>query len=546
MRRRDPNCMVIGDEQQTDKKRYQERYGKPFNELREKTLNWLSEQDLIIMPFMVGDPNFGYEAILIAPANAGFFVGGLADLQGFIPKNKIRSGFKPKTIIYLAPHFRHTHFEGKQVVVHNRLDDAHEVFSFNLYPGPSAKKGIYGVLINIGEMEGWTTLHASTVQVTTPYDNVVTIMHEGASGGGKSEMIEQMHRESDGTVIFAEDKVTEEELDLSLNDTCTLSPVTDDMALAHPSYQNGNQKLTVKDAENGWFLRVDHIKEYGTAPHYEKLCTHPKESLIFLNIDGAPNSTCLIWEHVMDEKGKRCPNPRVIMPRRFIPGVVNDPVDVDIRSFGVRTPLCTKDNPTYGIIGLLHILPPALSWLWRLTSPRGDANPSIVDTGGMSSEGVGSYWPFATGKMVRQANLLLEQIIATPSTRHVLTPNQHIGAYKVGFMAQWISREYLARRGSAKFKPEQLVQSKCPLLGYSLKSLKINNTKIPRGLLQPDRQLEIGLEGYMAGAKILQDFFKKELEKFLTPDLNPLGRKIIQCCMDDGTIDEYELFIPMK
>ena len=29
------------------------------------------------------------------------------------------------------PPFRHTHFDGKQVVVHNRLDDCHEVFSYN-------------------------------------------------------------------------------------------------------------------------------------------------------------------------------------------------------------------------------------------------------------------------------------------------------------------------------------------------------------------------------------------------------------------------------
>ncbi len=74
----------------------------------------------------------------------------------------------------------------------------------------------------------------------------------------------------------------------------------------------------------------------------------------------------------------------------------------------------------------------------------------------MTSEGVGSYWPFATGRRVDQANLLLEQIATTPSVRYILCPNQHIGAWKVGFMPQWIAREYLARRGVAKFKPEQV------------------------------------------------------------------------------------------
>jgi hypothetical protein len=50
------------------------------------------------------------------------------------------------------------------------------------------------------------------------------------------------------------------------------------MALCHPAIQNGSKKLVVKDAEQGWFLRINHIREYGTAPHYEKLCIHPGTS----------------------------------------------------------------------------------------------------------------------------------------------------------------------------------------------------------------------------------------------------------------------------
>jgi hypothetical protein len=234
------------------------------------------------------------------------------------------------------------------------------------------------------------------------------------------------------------------------------------------------------------------------------------------------------------------------MPRRFVPGVINDPVEVDIRSFGIRTPACTKEKPTYGIIGLFHILPPALAWLWRLVAPRGHDNPSITDTVGMSSEGVGSYWPFATGKMVNHANLLLRQIVETPNTRYILVPNQHIGVYKVGFMPQWITREYLARRGSARFKPEQLVESRCALLGYSLKAVKVEGKYIPKGLLEVNHQPEVGNEGYDAGAKILNDFFKRELAKFVTPELDPLGKKIIDCCMSNGTLKDYLELIPMR
>lgn len=540
MRRRDPDCMVIADEEPTDKTRFKDRFGGSFEPLREDSMQWLAKQKLLLLPFMAGSDDLGYPALLIAPQNAAFFAGALADLQGFVPAASLPEEFKPKAIIYLAPPFRHTHFGGKQIVVHNRLKDVHEIFSFNLYPGPSAKKGIYGVLINIGEQEGWLTLHGSTVKVVTPYDNSLVILHEGASGSGKSEMIEQMHKEPDGRALLARNILSGENVYLDIKDTCDLLPMTDDMALCHPSIQNASRKLIVKDAEQGWFLRVNHIDRYGTDPQHERLTIHPKEPLIFLNIKGVPGSTCLIWEHTMDEPGKPCPNPRVILPRHHVPGILSEPIEVDVRSFGVRTPPCTKNAPTYGIIGMMHVLPQALAWLWRLVSPRGHDNPSVTKTTGMSGEGVGSYWPFATGKMIGQANLLLEQIVNTPATRYKLIPNQNIGAYHVGFMPQWITREYMARRGSVKFRPEQLVPARYSLLGYALDSLKIDGEYVPKGLLQTNLQLEVGEEAYDAGAEILNAFFGRELKAFQMESLSSEGRRIIECFYDRGSVEDYE------
>ena len=548
MRRRDPNCMVIGDHKPTDKRKYKETFGVEFEGVRQETFEWLKEQELIVLPFLAGGSQMGYEAVMIGPKNAAFFALALADLQALVPAGEVRDGFTPKAIVYVAPPFRHTHFDGKQVVVHNRLDEIHEVFAYNLYPGPSAKKGIYSALLDIGEKEGWVTLHASTVKVITPYENVLTIMHEGASGGGKSEMAEQMHKDEEGRVRLATNMVTGDTSYVNINAKCELKPVTDDMAMCPASIQNDSGKLVVIDGEEGWFLRVNHITEYGTDPYYEKMCINPKEPLVFLNMDATPDSTCLIWEHIMDqETGKRCPNPRIIMPRSFVPNVESGTAEVDIRSFGVRAPLCTKEQPTYGIMGMFHILSPALAWIWRLVAPRGFANPSIIDTdGGMKSEGVGSYWPFATGRRVDQANLLLKQILATPETRYILIPNQHIGAYEVGFMSQWIARDYLARRGSVQFRREQLVESRCPLLGYSLESLRVDGTHIPKVLLRTELQPEVGNEGYDKGAQMLSNFFKEELKKYLSPDLDPLGKAIIECCLNDGSIEDYDKLISIK
>ena len=545
MRRRDPEAMVIADDMPTDKRTYVERFGKGFEPIRDETFQWLRDQQrLIVLPFFSGDKKNGLPTLLVAPDNAGFFVAGLADLQGFIPKDEIPDGFKPQAVIYLAPPFRHTHFDGRQLVIHYRRPGMHELFSYNLYPGPSAKKGVYGILLNVGEQEGWTTLHSSAVRLITPYDNEFVIMHEGASGGGKSEMTQALHREPDGRIKLGEDTVTGEKLYLELLDTCELHPITDDMALAHPSLQKDSRRLVIEDAEAGWFLRVDHLTEYGTEPFLEKLCISPPEPLIFLNIDGKPGSTVLLWEHIMDEPDKPCPNPRVIMPRHFIENSVNEPVQVDVRSFGVRTPPSTREKPNYGIIGMLHILPPALAWIWRLVAPRGHSNPSIVTAEGLTSEGVGSYWPFATGTRVRHANLLLELIVNTPGTRYVLIPNQYIGAYKVGFMGEWMAREWMARRGSLRFRPGQLVESRCPLLGYTLPSLRVNGQEMPKGFLRVHEQLEVGVEGYDAGADILREFLLEELKQFDSDDLMPLGRTIIELCRNNAGVDEFWDVLP--
>lgn len=540
MRRRDPNCMVIADDFPTDKTKFQDRFDYDFEKLRGETFDWLKTQDLAMFFFNAGKAGMGYKAAAVIPANAGFFGLGLALLQGIVNPDELDEDFEPTAFIYTAPPFRHTHFEGKQVVIHNRQPGNYEMFAYNLYPGPSAKKGVYGMLIGQGEEEGWVTAHCSSVQVKTPYDNVVTFMHEGASGGGKSEMLQQPHRLADGRLLLGDNLYKDDKRYLDLAQTCDLQPVADDMALCHPSLQNSNGKLGLEDAEEGWFVRVDHIKEYGTDPTLEKMTAVPPKPLLFLNIQSVPDGRAMIWDHTMDEPGVPCPNPRVILPRDIVPNIVKEPVQIDIRSIGMRTPPCTAKDPNYGIVGIMHVLPPALAWLWRLVAPRGHANPSIIQTEGISSEGVGSYWPFATGKKVKQANLLLDQIKKTPKVQYILTPNQNIGAWKVGFMSQWVTREYLARKGNATFSDHQIMPARCSVLGYALKYMTFEGRTIPEWMLRVELQREVQEEGYDAGAEILIEFFHRMLKQFLKPELDDLGKQIIECCLNNGSVEDYE------
>jgi len=550
MRRRDPNCMCIADDRATDKPTFKGRFNKDFEPVRQETFEWLKTQDLACFFFNAGRTGKGLPALAIAPANAGFFALGLAMLQGIVPVEEIEKQgdeYNHTAIIYIAPPFRHTHFNGEQVVVHNRREGLHELYSYNLYPGPSAKKGVYGMLLTLGEKQDWTTAHCSTVQVITPYDNTVTIMHEGASGGGKSEMLEQMHRQPDGRLMLGKNLVNGERRYVAIPRGCELRPVTDDMALCHPDLQSNNgreRKVTLMDAEAAWFLRVNHITHYGTDPHLEKITIDTPSPLLFLNIDAVPGSTALIWDHIEDEPGVPCPNPRLVMPRDNYPGIVHEPVTVDIRSFGVRCPPCTAEKPTYGIIGLFHLLPPSLAWLWRLVAPRGHGNPSIVDTGGMTSEGVGSYWPFATGRRVDQANILLHQIAKTPDTMFILCPNQHIGCWQTGFAPQWIAREYLSRRGTTPFPEGKLLDARCPILGRVPRTLQVEGQTVGHWFTSVETQPEVGEAGYDKGAEMLVGFFHEQIRKFLVDDLDPVGKQIIEACLDGASVQDYDAMMP--
>jgi len=547
MRRRDPNTMAIADDKPTDKPLFKDKYGYDFSSLQKETFDWLKGEDLALFFYFAGREGIGSYGIAIAPSNAAFFAMGLSMLQEIVDIEKIPEEAEIKSVIFVAPTFRHTHFNGKQVVVHNRTEKVHELYSYNLYPGPSAKKGLYGVLLTQGEKEGWLTAHCSVVQSISPYDNITTFMHEGASGGGKSELHQHIVRELDGRVLLGRNTINGEERFISIPRFCHFNPVADDMAICHPSFQTNNLKLKVIDGENAWFIRVDSVTEYGSDPFLEKTTIKPEVPLLFINIDTQPKSTALIWEHIEDEPGKACPNPRVIVPRNIVKNIVSKPISVDVRSFGIRTPICSRETPTYGIIGLFHILPPALAWLWRLVAPRGHNNPSIVSTGNaMESEGVGSYWPFATGKRIVHANMFLEQIINTPRTTFTLVPNQNIGVWSVGFKPQLLMREYLTRRGIARLKEDQYQPARCPLLGYELNHLTLESSKIPTRFLKVYKQDEIGTEGYDEGAKILQNFFHKELGKYLKEDLLNTGKKIIEACLSNATVEEYNEIVPMS
>ncbi len=107
-------------------------------------------------------------------------------------------------------------------------------------------------------------------------------------------------------------------------------------------------------------------------------------------------------------------------------------------------------------------------------------------------------------------------------------------------MPQWITREYIARRSGAKFRPDQLTPARCPLLGMTLASMLVEGVQIGPWFLEVALQPEVGVSGYDAGARVLTEFFRRELTPYLEEaELDPVGRTIIDCCLRGGTVEDY-------
>ena len=110
-------------------------------------------------------------------------------------------------------------------------------------------------------------------------------------------------------------------------------------------------------------------------------------------------------------------------------------------------------------------------------------------------------------------------------------------------MPQWIMRDYLARRGHARFKKDQITPARCALLGYAIENINLEGITIPKQFLQVNKQDEVGNEAYDIGAQKLAEFFNKNLHKYMQADLSKNAREIIECCISGGSVEDYRSFI---
>ena len=107
-------------------------------------------------------------------------------------------------------------------------------------------------------------------------------------------------------------------------------------------------------------------------------------------------------------------------------------------------------------------------------------------------------------------------------------------------MSGWLGGSVLTGADDSVFDRVNLLEARCPLLGYTPRKAGVEGFEIPEKFLRVDTQPEVGPEAYDQGAKMLTDFFKEELSQFLQDDLDPLGRQIIELFLSDAPIGDYE------
>lgn len=388
----------------------------------------------------------------------------------------------------------------------------------------------------VGGKQNIFVAHCGVALITTPYENTVALMHEGPSGGGKSELGTPLPLCADGRVLVA--KKGAEFIKAPPFQLTTQEVVVDDIGLIE--IEDGRQLVTC--AEQGYFLRTDGIKDVSDDLPLQQLVRDAAPSrgryVGYLNYDVTPEAPVLLtWPR------PGCANPRASVPKHLIKGIVlEERIPVQVRSLGIRQPpLIHKGAVTYGVVGFAQILPWPIALLWRLVCPRGVDNPSINTTGdGIECEGVGSFEPFLLGSRETQANMLLEQLRACPNILFPLVPNQNIGLWHVGFMPEWLFlREYLGRTGG-RVQKEHLVTSDHPyLLGWSLKNVVIENWSIPDDLLSIQKQEGITEHIYAQGVEVLYAAMLAHLRTYRIEQLDPKIQEIIKLFEERAPLEEF-------
>lgn len=518
IRVRDPRALVVADDGTTSHERFSVRFGREFAADRSYHHEYLRNQDLIVTGFML--PGTDKLVALVAPRQTEIFAYIQAQIMGFRELDfKTLLEESPAAIIYLNPESRHTRYGSEQVVIHDRSRGIHEIYADSLYPGPSCKKGIFGVFLELAEIdfaagkEPWSIAHAAiAVLEQGRSDKKMFFAHMGPSGSGKSENTTPSFKGKLHLATAPDGRC----ITIQVPHDVKVQPAMDDFGFMKLGTVDGRLRTILTDIECGYFLRTDSVLTAEDDPELQRVVRSAPETtgkpLVFLSYDVQPGESVSLFKHY-----ENCSNPRVIVPKSAMPDFYDGPCAVDVMSFGIRAPRSVAHNPTYGVAGIVQVLDWKQYLMWCLVCPRGDKNPSTTTSvnGGLVTEGEGSMRPFNVGDKLAVANSLFSLLSrGSEDTRFFVFPNQNVGAYEVNW-SQRLIRNVIAEEGFIQFNDDNLSAENHPFLGRTLNSFVAYGQTVPPELLNPALQPELGRQGFESGRKMLDAFFRETLSGYL-------------------------------
>ncbi len=108
----------------------------------------------------------------------------------------------------------------------------------------------------------------------------------------------------------------------------------------------------------------------------------------------------------------------------------------------------------------------------------------------------------------------------------------------------FIRVNHITRYGTDPHLEGLTIQPPGPLSPLHRRQLQIEGQTLEPLFFDVALQPEVGEAAYTAGATQLTEFFHTQLASFRDSSLAPLGRSIIDACLDGATVADYAGFTP--
>ena len=564
------NAITVGDDRESDMRRFNEVHGIDFSGVREYVQAELSQSELVFFVVCYEDKKTlqtMYIAYIARAADAAIVLAA-AELQGVLTFAELKDK-KIENVVFVETSFREEFCRDQlQAAVHIEVDGSNELYTNMCYSGPQ-KKGPMGTCIAASFKRKMSPVkHCSAhwrdltpipelrerLKLLCP-DGQLGWMHEAISGGSKSEIWLALHRLMGANIELARWGVRRgggyydpaslraetgcKRINWNLAETKELvsHPCIDDIGLSSIV----DNWMYMSDAERKrWFVRLDHINGPSDNPALQARYQHPWSRGHFLNMRLGPHGI-RSWDRLND-------NSRVFDDKSQVPNVELGSVRLVVNSYGIRVP---AGDP----FSIVSVLDPATYLTWWACSPQLAETPSFtVDSSQeFPNEGAGTMAKFNPGTNAQ----LIEQRIGEMEQTHCVTgfplylllPVGWVGNWYFGYNAPQAACQLVCHNLQYFVDGTDLKDSAHPLLGRhpgQALGLYDGTNKLPDEVFDLAKQADFGTEGVTRGVARILPWFENLIPKRMLKHPNKRCRESGQAVLDGATLAERRAIWGLK